>query len=891
MVVAGNYRFYAAGVEVSDVRSTCVSVVANVTAVSEDRLECSVSLLEEFQLRQLQVQSQPLQTFLASFVISVQQEQEADVRADLEAIEADNATSFALLVEEALSSVVANSSLLEQSFSFREYDVTVIESAMEMFLLEMARQEAKALSVLLESNDTYIALDLGDGSIAVAAGLAGNEPQRVQVSEAVTVTVPFELFDQFGEEELILVAVLLADSVASLTQAAADDPAQQTGVEASITITLYTTEGASLIVTNSAVPIRFSFAVDQPEELSCAVWNETLAQWDADNVIQDGFGNRTLDCATVHLSLFGAITKGFLDAFRCTQAKLLTSAGFNELWKLSWAVSPSTLPVWTLVTILAVLVIVAHRVDVRRAARSDWSDECFLVPERDAAPGESNPEGKTEVQSGRGAYCLLCLPSLAGAHEVFCLAATEILNEVLGTLWDHCDTLWQLGVGVVDMIRGECSDESLEVSGGRVAMLLAIAARAATQRTAHLNTCVHMGIHYEDEYAEHLEELQTQVQRCASFSEPSQSENNTDSPSGSNQRSPRNNDMPMPVIDDRGLSRGASTVSSHAVNSQARLKNIHSKYSERLEKEHEHLHRVGHIVRNTLRQFLYHSPIGSVFAYSITVPCGIRALLLACETMGSFFVATLFMQASNKSRSINSPSECASTDNDAASATGRFIALGLASSVLAVFPVLAMSKLHVRRVVRIDYVGSKAWELQLRTWSFLDAILWCVGISYAVFCTMYVMLFFANTIQQDHSAWLLSAITAAVTDFVVAPVASIAIPPLIVVILIILLSTIVWKPRKDVMKLVRGHSQQAEDTKETSSDEANLEVLLHDADSTYSVPLEHQDDDGVIIMPSQQMGSIQTLLVLPEPVTKGDDASRGMSVSPVLEIDAVHVSV
>eukprot|EP00971_Amphidinium_carterae_P236109 4685781-Amphidinium_carterae.1 len=189
------------------------------------------------------------------------------------------------------------------------------------------------------------------------------------------------------------------------------------------------------------------------------------------------------------------------------------------------------------------------------------------------------------------------------------------------------------------------------------------------------------------------------------------------------------------------------------------------------------------------------------------MPCSIRALLLACETMGSFFVATLFMQASNKSRSINSPSECSSTATDAASAAGRFIAMGLASSVLAVFPVLVMSKLHIRRVVRMDYVDSKAWKLQLQTWRFLDNCLWCVGICYASFCTMYVMLFFANTIQSDHSAWQLSAITAAVTDFIAAPVASMAIPPMIVVILAMLLSAIARKPRKDVIKLVRGNSQ------------------------------------------------------------------------------------
>eukprot|EP00971_Amphidinium_carterae_P077437 1529937-Amphidinium_carterae.1 len=115
------------------------------------------------------------------------------------------------------------------------------------------------------------------------------------------------------------------------------------------------------------------------------------------------------------------------------------------------------------------------------------------------------------------------------------------------------------------------------------------------QRTAHLNACVHMGIHYEDEYAEHLDELV----RCA----------NQGSPSGSNQRSPSDDDIPMPVTDDRTLSRGASTVSSHAANAEAKLMKIHREYTARLEKEHESLHRLAHVARNTLRQFLYHGPI------------------------------------------------------------------------------------------------------------------------------------------------------------------------------------------------------------------------------------------------------------------------------------------
>eukprot|EP00971_Amphidinium_carterae_P227347 4509293-Amphidinium_carterae.2 len=235
MVVAGSYWFRAAGVEVPEVRRTCITVLANVTAVNEERLECIVSLSEE--LRQLQVESETVQSFLVSFVISVQQEQEASVQADLDAIAADNASSFAVILEEALSSAVENASLLEQSFAFRQYDVIEINNAMEMFLLKVKRLEAKALAALLESNNTFIALDLGDGSTAVAARLSGKESHTIQVSEAVTVTVPVELLDTFEEEELALVVLVLADSVAALTQTEADDVAQQDDVEISIAIT------------------------------------------------------------------------------------------------------------------------------------------------------------------------------------------------------------------------------------------------------------------------------------------------------------------------------------------------------------------------------------------------------------------------------------------------------------------------------------------------------------------------------------------------------------------------------------------------------------------------------------------------------------------------------
>eukprot|EP00971_Amphidinium_carterae_P249031 4943291-Amphidinium_carterae.1 len=103
-----------------------------------------------------------------------------------------------------------------------------------------------------------------------------------------------------------------------------------------------------------------------------------------------------------------------------------------------------------------------------------------------------------------------------------------------------------------------------------------------------------MGIHYKDEYVEHLGELV----RCAY----------PGSPSGS-KRSPSDNEIPIRITDDRTLPRGASTVSSHAANAEAKLKKIHREYTGMLETEHERLDKLGHVARNTLRQLLYHNPI------------------------------------------------------------------------------------------------------------------------------------------------------------------------------------------------------------------------------------------------------------------------------------------
>eukprot|EP00971_Amphidinium_carterae_P352348 6492558-Amphidinium_carterae.5 len=178
----------------------------------------------------LQVQSQTLQTFLVTFVLPVQWDHEASVHVDLDAIEANNAPSFAVLVEEALSPVVANEmpllsvtvqllqvqrqtleslpvtlcyqcsgskklvftltwmrclqreqearvhadldaittnkassfavlvdDALSPGLQLLQSDVAVIANAMKMLLFDVARAEAKALSLLFESNYTFTA--------------------------------------------------------------------------------------------------------------------------------------------------------------------------------------------------------------------------------------------------------------------------------------------------------------------------------------------------------------------------------------------------------------------------------------------------------------------------------------------------------------------------------------------------------------------------------------------------------------------------------------------------------------------------------------------------------------------------------------------------------------
>jgi len=43
-----------------------------------------------------------------------------------------------------------------------------------------------------------------------------------------------------------------------------------------------------------------------------------------------------LVCASSHLTLFGGIVKGFIAAFECSQASLLSSEGISQIVQTDW---------------------------------------------------------------------------------------------------------------------------------------------------------------------------------------------------------------------------------------------------------------------------------------------------------------------------------------------------------------------------------------------------------------------------------------------------------------------------------------------------------------------------------------------------------------------------
>jgi len=792
---------------------SCKEAVSTHWDLEESRVECRV---QQSDSRRLQATPTNVDLWEVTFFVTID-DGRAAVLADRihELANSEDDNSFAIEVEETLLNVVSDLNLTSSAFAFGTLSTRPSTSDADAYLNEVSSHEASVLDALLGSNNTStLVMTAPSGVTTVAARIskaalasAEDSAASIEVAGSFAVQIPLQVFELMEAPDLVIVASDMSSSWQSVSPELLEDSL------ATASINLYTSDGASLEVRDLTVPIQLRFELaEMPEEghVQCAYWDEQRAHWSASTLTQVGFENRTLTCMTPHLSIFGAIATGFLGAFECTQTALISLESLRQVASGDWPLEVTTLALWFLLALLGGVVLVAVCLDARRRSQGVWQDSFFLT----ATHGNPlcSEDGDDAVPWSRGTFLAKLQQMFRDAQDISSTAARDVADEVLAAIYSYFDAVRSFCEGIAGLVA-DAWQEGRAKKG--ILACFALAAKVAMQKTVRLNACAANGVHQSDVDSVMLPDGQdssASPSRTVTTMSPFTVEDlgggsrstptascSSESDAGSVTWSQPSPGVPSKVEDNSTTApttlRGQNSFMARAWT----LKSMRDAHQHRLEQENRKVHSVTYLTGNTLKQLLVHGPLGSVFVFSITTTSGIRALLLVCDMLGAFAVATMFMSVTGKTRGVKNPSECGA-GQDAGQFIGRFVALGIASALLAKFPVLLISKLHSRRFIDVEYEGCKAWKQQLRVWQLRDCLLWCFGLCYAGLCTLYVLLFFANVLPSEHVLWLTSAGTVFAGDLVIAPFAVLSIAPLTLVISVTMISLFTWKPRRKVVE-------------------------------------------------------------------------------------------
>jgi len=745
--------------------------------------------------------------------------------------------------------------------------------------------------VVIDEDDTETTATL----LTVADYDEGNVSIDVQVGTVVSVGIPEQVFTDLDEEEVVLVVVELSDDMSKEYEEVDAAGTVIVSVEATVSINIYSDEGSKLEVSDLTEPLLLQFAipadVEAPHLLRCAVWDEILEEWSFDGIEQLGIRDGILSCTTRHLSLFGMIWRGFVETFRCSQASLLTTKGIRQLWVRDWAVEPTVAVLWVVLVVLLLLLTSACVVDLHRIQKGVfWTDTGFFVYVDD--------EDETSKDESAARIC----------GSLWLGATWETLSEAKTILWKSIrDEVIAATMTFLDVLRGACSgqlemlqnakqeadEESNPNPEGstqsaennktqakrgykeRVRILLEAAARQWLRWAVHLKASSSAFVHYHDNYQQTVDslaasELQDQnptgdspnPAKAAKSPSPDQSTEVASNPEAAptSRTTPTSKSRPsfamqstrsgsgLPASLSRDFSASAAPSAAPSNTPSLSLAELHTDQSQRLDSEYRYIHSFRHNLKSVGTQLLVHGPIGSVFAFSIFKSSGLRALEFSCLVLGDLAVSTLFMSVSGKTRRAANTASCSS--EDFFEMAGKFIALGVATTFVAVLPVVAIFKMQTRKFHTVPFENCRAMRRRLRAWKVLDALVWFFGLAYAGFCAFYVMLFFANVAPVDHHAWLITACTAFVLDLMVTPAGSVLVIFLILWLCVVVLALWTGQSRKQLVEQLRSTGEQSAALRSSHVSQASspssqpkkaAQGDQSEAEVTFEVDVDHQD--------------------------------------------------
>jgi len=636
-------------------------------------------------------------------------------------------------------------------------------------LSDIAKAEDMAALQLLASNLSSITTTIGGIEVTVAKASVADAVDGflslpgVSAATGVDISLPTSLFAALGVDSAVIVA-------ANLPASAVPAGAAGTTVEGAISISLKSgSDGATLSVTGLVDPIL----IDLPNVssgLSCAYFDEDAMEWTSEGLTTVLGPGSTLRCASTHLTLFGAILKGFLSTLECSQANLLSAEAYEQVWAGDWSDSLGSVLLYVGVFLFLTMLLTAHVFDVRDERAGHWGTKEFIVPEPVVAPPPVEEEavagepitsvvsdrtpGATAVSPDRavtrkrtGSTVMTAVLSLKaasiGTHEGAKESCTGMLQDTVVEIFSSltkCAAGVQAAVEVLVVF-------SWDLLSGNVS--LADVKRMLAERSATHQVCATLLMHEDD--VEFL--LSPEVQRELEAPAPGE------------------------LDDDGAPLRTLAGSAAEAGGDEARRR--HDMLAEMVDRVQAARRRAlqgrrswCHAARVVALSFAISCPVGAVLVRSIVMRRSMRALLLGCELLGAVMIATLFFAASGGALAKGAPKECNAEceDDDCLwQAFGQLIAVGVVSALLASVPLAIIRLAHQRHFARVPAEGSREWKLQLRRWRRRDAFIYVVGTLYSLFAINYVVLFFANVSTEDQLDLVSSAGVSFAQDLVLGP--------------------------------------------------------------------------------------------------------------------------
>lgn len=517
-------------------------------------------------------------------------------------------------------------------------------------------------------------------------------------------------------------------------------------VRAAAAIDLFLLSGPKMNVSGLPNPIRFSLPVNYSSELLCAYWDPSLKVWSTEGVQTSSMNaaGSQLHCETFHLSLFGAIVKGFVDSILCSQFKLLSMDRIGEVGQSSWYSSFGGgvwLCLWLLVLPLA---LAAHLVDQRRASSRRWLDKYFIITDYSQSPmmrvSDQVPEIASypeETQLHRSFLLPMIMVMASGCLRIAgCVgglsgAFRDVLDDLMSTWFEYFGDLRNL----IESICQEIGIETLmQFSAARMAQKTM---SALVQSTSVRYAGAKM------QYNEDLMECALQDKLTPHIINAIQEQKK-----GTQQNL------------DYGLNHEGQTEAWDAIFNE--LPGLLS----------ENLARTSWCDGRLMWSlFVMRTPLGSIFASSIFMSCKMKLFYFLLEFNGALLLSVAFFSASGsvKGKKVSETPSCEVPEAaEAVMYLGRLLALALGSIMIAWLPVAFLQSLQTRRVLPLA-PGCRDAKL-LRAWRNQDAAVVVVGSGYLLFAAFFVAVFFANLGPEDDNSMATTLLLTVAQEHIFVPV-------------------------------------------------------------------------------------------------------------------------